>query len=120
MNKKYVLKKQHNILTLLSKKQTVGTKSYIIYYKTNSNDTKIAISASKKVGNAVVRNYEKRVCREIVSQMVSKVSDIHMLIVIKPEAVNLLFNEKEAQLYYLINKIRRNKGIKKGDKNENQ
>jgi ribonuclease P protein component len=119
MNKRYVLKKQHNILKLLTKKQTVGTKSYVVYFKNECENIKIAISASKKVGNSVERNYEKRVCREIVSQRIKDLENIHMLIVIKNEATKLQFNEKEAQINYLINKIIKKKQMK-GEINESK
>lgn len=105
MNKKYTLKKQHIILNLLSKKETVGTRNYVIYFKETNTDAKVAISVSKKVGNAVERNYQKRVCREIVSQRVKELKGHSLLLVVKPCAVNLLFNEKEEQINYLINKI---------------
>ena len=118
MNKKFILKKQHNITKLLAKKQTVGNKNYVIYYNNYNDDVKIAISASKKVGNSVERNYEKRVCREIISQRIKEMSSLNMLVVIKPTATELLFNEKEAQLNQLINKIILNKKYAKGESNE--
>jgi len=116
VNRKYSLKKQHIILNLLAKKDTVGNRNYVIYYNRTSDEAKIAISVSKKIGNAVNRNYQKRICREIVSQRLGELYGYSMLLVVKPSSNDLLFHEKEAQINFLLNKIIN----KKGDKNEKQ
>lgn len=110
MNRKYSLKKQHIILKLLQKKKTVGTKNYVIYYKETQKEFNIAISVSKKVGNAVERNYQKRVSREIIAQRAKELYGYSLVFVVKPTAVELEFNEKEAQINYLLNKIIYKKG----------
>ena len=38
----------------------------VIVVQNNLNYVRFAFSMSKKIGNAVIRNYEKRVCREFV------------------------------------------------------
>lgn len=116
MNRRYSLKKQYIIVRLLRDKKTVGSKNYTIYYKYTGEGLKIAISVSKKLGNAVQRNYQKRVCREIISQRARELMGYSIVFVAKPTSVDLLFNEKEAEINYLLNKII----YKKGDKNEKQ
>ena len=44
---------------------------------------KIAISISKHIGNAVVRNYEQRVHREIIRAMMCDLEHLEILFVIK-------------------------------------
>ena len=104
MNRKYSLKKQYIIARLLRDKKTVGSKNYVIYYKYTGDELKIAVQ----------RNYEKRVCREIISQRARLLQGYSMVFVAKPTSVDLLFNEKEAEINYLLNKII----YKKGEKNE--
>ena len=105
MNRRYSLKKQYIIVRLLRDKKTVGSKNYTIYYKYTGEGLKIAISVSKKLGNAVQRNYQKRVCREIISQRARELMGYSIVFVAKPTSVDLLFNEKEAEINYLLNKI---------------
>ena len=104
MKKIYSLKRKKDIELLLKIKKSVGNKYYAIYY-TDLSDTKIAISASKKLGNAVIRNYQKRVVREIIKKHMQKLNNKHLLIVVKKPALDIKFIEKEKQLDYLIKKV---------------
>lgn len=104
MKRKFSLKRKKDIETLLKIKKSVGNKYYAIYF-IKSESEKIAISASKKIGNAVLRNYQKRVVREILRKHMHKIKNTHMLIVVKKLAIDLNFKEKESQLNYLIKKV---------------
>jgi len=106
MNKKFVLKRNEEIGALISRRQSVGNKYYAIYYKKNEfKRPRIAISVSKRYGNAVKRNYEKRVTREIMREIIPLLPNLDILIVIKKELQKQKFNEKDAQLKYLFRKI---------------
>ncbi len=105
MNRRYSLKKNKDIEKLVHMKKSVGNKFYSIYYSNNNSEPRIAISASKKLGNAVARNYEKRVIREIVRPMISSITGYDILIVIKSTATSLSFIEKKGHVEYLLNKI---------------
>ena len=75
MNKKYILKKNYEIEKLVQRKNSVGNKYYAAYFiKTKEQNPSIAFSISKKIGNAVVRNYEKRVVKEIIRKEINKLS----------------------------------------------
>ena len=61
MNKKYILKKSYDIEKLLKDKKSVGSKYYVIYYKFSESEIpQIAVSVSKRVGNAVTRVHYMR------------------------------------------------------------
>lgn len=116
MNKSNILKKSYEIETLLKNKESVGSKYFVIYYKKKeNNDVRIAISASKKLGDAVVRNYQKRVIREILRKNLKKFEGLDLLFVIKANSLVLDYNEKENQIKYLIKKMNI-KGEKKNEK----
>jgi len=100
MNRKYSLKKNHDIKELLQKKQSVGNKYYVIYYDYIEGKTPlIALSVSRKVGNAVERNYEKRVVREIIRPLLETIENYKML----------SYVEKEENINYLIKKMKTQK-----------
>ena len=105
MNKKYSLKKNKDIEKLVHMKKSVGNKFYSMYYNENKIKTRIAISVSKKMGNAVQRNYQKRVVREIIRPLIHTIGNYDILIVIKTTAKGLSFNEKHDHINYLLNKI---------------
>lgn len=106
MNKKYILKKNHQIKALLDKKQTVGNKYYVVYYLKHDLDKPLfAVSVSKKFGNAVKRNYYKRVLKEILRKEVDFLKGYSFLVVAKTTIIELSFEEKSNELKFLLNKI---------------
>ena len=117
MNKKYILKKNYEIEKLVKKRNSVGDQYYAIYYNETINKMpKIAISISKHIGNAVVRNYEKRVHREIIRAMMCDLEHLEILFVIKQKSLMLSTqekNEKIKRLVEIINKKRRLKWKKR-------
>ena len=108
MNKNYILKKSHEIEELIKKKQSVGSKYYCAYYA-KSEDTKIGISVSKKLGKANVRNYQKRVTREILRDMISELEGFRILLVVKAQTLDLSFDDKQKQIRYILEKVLSNK-----------
>lgn len=81
------LKKSHDIASIVKQRKRITSSYYILYYQTNNTDIcKIAISVSKKYGNAVERNYAKRVVREIVRCKLEQINKFYIVIVIKNQA----------------------------------
>lgn len=63
----------------------------IFFYKKSKNDkdlTRIGLSVSKKVGNAVVRNRLKRVLRETFRKSQYKHLSVDLLVVVNPKVWN--------------------------------
>ena len=90
--------------------------TFLIYYNENKSDeVHIAISASKKLGDAVDRNYEKRVIRELFRKRIDKLKGFDMLFVIKTNSLELSFEEKNKQINYLLRKII-TKGVNNNEK----
>lgn len=105
MNKQISLKKNHEIQQLVSKKRSVGNKFYAVYYELG-DETKIAISISKKICKAHDRNYNKRVIREILRKNIELCEQIKFLIVIKEKSIALSFEEKEKEIKNLLKRIK--------------
>lgn len=106
MKKILRLKSNKEISKLVKIRNTVGNKYYVIY-TIDSDSTKIAISVSKKIGNAVTRNYQKRVVREIVSKRLNYIRNKNILIVVKTSCLDISFTEKEKVLENLLMKVKK-------------
>lgn len=104
MRKEIRLKDSDKIGLIVKKRQKVSSDIYTIYYQL-SNDLKIAVVAGKKIGDAVDRNYNKRVIREIVRPYIKQLKNIHAVIVTKEQANKVSFNEKKSNLEKLISKL---------------
>lgn len=105
MKKKYILKKNHDIEKLVRKRVSVGNKNYLIYYE-KGIDTKVCISISKKLGKAYIRNYQKRILKEILRKNFSLLVGYHFIIVIKKNSMDLPFQEKEKEIEKLLLRMR--------------
>lgn len=106
MNRKYSLKKNHDIDKLVKMRRSVGNRYYAIYYMITSDICpKIAISPSRQFRTAVERNREKRVLREIIRAKLETLSHLRMLIVVKTASQPLSFVQKDEQITRLLQKI---------------
>ncbi len=107
MNQQHRLKKNHDIEKLIKLRQSVGNKYYAIFFAASKNPlAQVAISPSRKFKTAVAKNYEKRVVREIIRPLLSELSFLKLLIVVKQGAGELSFAQKQEQIIYLLNKIK--------------
>lgn len=104
MNKKYSLRKNEEIEKLVKKRKTKGTKNFLLYFDKNE-ETKIAISVSKKLGNAVFRNKQKRQIKDIIRRNIEKIEGIKILIVLKEKGTLLSYQEKEKEILKIVNQI---------------
>lgn len=105
MNKQYILKKNHDIDSLVKEKQSVGNTYFAIYYR-KSESLQIVVSVSKKLGKAVVRNYQKRVIKEILRKNMELIPSVDMLVVVKFNSLNLTYQEKENEIIKLIKRFK--------------
>ena len=60
-----MIKKSRDFDDIIKNNRFVKNNNYIIYYRNNNEQTRFGISVGKKIGNAVARNYHKRVIRNI-------------------------------------------------------
>ncbi len=67
MEKKKVLRKNEDFACVYKKGKSVGDKYVVIFFlKNGKRYNRIAFLASKKVGNAVVRNRARRLMKEVI------------------------------------------------------
>lgn len=107
MKKIYRVKKNEDIEKIIKSKNSVGNKNYIIYIKKNSeaNHFRLAMSVSKKIGNAVVRNRQKRLIRQVFNKYKLEIKPFDIFVIARNNSINLLYSEVESNLLHLLNKI---------------
>ena len=106
MKKIYRIKKSEDIQQIIKKKISVGNKNYIIYIMKNSEAKhfRLAMSVSKKIGNAVVRNRQKRLIKQVIIEHKQQILPFDIFVIARSNVVNLAFNEVESNIIYLLNK----------------
>lgn len=110
MNRKYSLKRTKDIDRVYHLKNSVGSKYYVVYFAPSlATLPRVAISISKRCGNAPLRNYEKRVMRELLRPYLAKIKNGDYLFVIKQQATTITYQAKQAQIDYLLQKLMKNK-----------
>ncbi len=97
------------IVKLQNSPHKLYSRFYVILYEDNPN-TGFAFIASKKVGNAVIRNQSKRYLREFIRLNYHTVNKKHILIICKKTILNALtkgakYSEFEKDLHSALKKI---------------
>ena len=118
MKKEYRVKKTLEIEMILKNKIYKSNQYFSVYKRINSETShfRYAISVGKKIGNAVTRNYYKRLITASISNFDIKLNDnVDVFIIAKPNIINLDYNDIYKELKYLFLK---QKLINQGEKND--
>lgn len=114
MKKINIVKESRDFQKIMSTGICLKDKNLVIYYKENNNNySRFGISVGKKIGNAVVRNYYKRVLRNIVDhnkKICSNKKDY--IIIVRKNCLITDYQKIEKSFIYLI------QSSQKGEKNE--
>ncbi len=105
MKKEYRIKKSKDIETILRKKRSSGNKYYIIYV-TENHETKhfrLAMSVSKKLGNAVVRNRIKRQIKHVILDFKLNIKNYNVFIIARKDCIDLAYKDRKVQIKKLLN-----------------
>ncbi len=106
MKKEYRIKKSSEIDAIFKNKQSRGNKYFAIYVSPNKEELhfRFAMSVGKKYGNAVERNLVKRRVRHIVQSFKEQFICMRFVIVIKPQAKTLVYEDIKTKLHDLFKK----------------
>lgn len=103
MKKKYRLKRNHDIASVVFSKNRISKYNFNVYFvHTEEENSKFAISVSKKIGGAVVRNYYKRIIREITRPFLDKIKYKKVVIVIKQKCLSSNYSELKGELTKIL------------------
>lgn len=108
MKKSEIVKKSLEFDKIIKHGKCVKNNSFVIYYFDNLDGKKrFGISVSKKIGNAVTRNYYKRVIRKICDinkNIYSNGKDY--IIIMRVRGLGLSFRKLNEDVLELIQKIK--------------
>lgn len=106
MRKEYRIKKSGEIDAIFKLKQSKGNRFFVVYSVQNTKEKhfRFALSVGKKYGNAVERNLIKRRIRAIVQLFKEQFNCSNFVIVIKPLAKELNYQEIKNNLQDLFEK----------------
>jgi ribonuclease P protein component len=108
MRKDYRIKKNQEIENIIKGKKKTGNKNYIIYIKENSEAKhfRLATSVSKKIGNAVTRNRQKRLIRQVFNQFKERILPFDIFVIAKSNAITLTYDEVMEEICNLLSRLK--------------
>ena len=102
------IKANDDFATTIKKGRAQRDQSYVIHYCTNSlNYTRVGISVSSKLGNAVVRNHIKRQIRSMCDELIDYNQSLDIVIVAKQGFLNNSYDDNKESLNKLLNFVDR-------------
>ena len=108
MKKTYRVKKNEEIGNILNGQKKQGNKNYIIYTKKDSeaNHFRLAMSVSKKLGNAVVRNRQKRLIKQVFIEKKNEIQAYDIFVIAKNNSINLTYDEVKKEICNLLTRLK--------------
>ena len=108
MKVKYRVKSHEDFQEVIKQKKTVSNRIYVLYFKKNElSHSRVGISTSKKLGNAVVRNKIRRQVRMMAQQIINFDNSIDYCIIVRKTYLDSSFEENKKELSILIEKVNR-------------
>lgn len=108
MKVKYRVKTHEDFQEVIKEKKTVSNRIYVLYYKKNElNHSRVGISSSKKLGNAVTRNKIRRQIRMMAQQVINFENSIDYCIIVRKSYLKQTFEDNKKELSILIEKANR-------------
>lgn len=110
MKKEEVVKNNREFDYIIKNGNSRKNNEFVIYYKDNDKEyNRFGISVSKKIGNAVTRNYYKRVIRNLCDKSKNLYSNNKDYIIIMRKGLSSLnFEEAYRSINDLLKKINNN------------
>lgn len=105
MKKEYRVKKNEEISLIFKKGKSVANKQFVLYIleKKDQDHLRLAVSVSKKLGNAVKRNRIKRLMKESVFQLSDELKQSYdYLLIARMPCVEMDFHEMKKSISHVF------------------
>ncbi len=105
MQKRLRLRKREDFSRVFKHGKAAANHQFVLYYKPSkeAEPFRFGVSASKKVGNAVVRNRIRRRVKEVVRHMEEKVSArVDIVLIVRKPAIDLAPDELKRSLLHVF------------------
>ena len=98
MKKINVLKNNRDFNRIIENSKPYRTQNFIIYLERNDSQLyNFGISVGKKIGNAVTRNYYKRIIRNIIDEKIYQ-NGFNCIIILKKSVLNCNYESLKINL----------------------
>jgi len=105
LQRQYRLAKREDFSKVYRVGKSVANRQFVVYAMTNRKtaDFRVGISASKKLGNAVVRNRLRRLVKEIIRHEAERIAPgFDLIVIVRKPAVGLAYKEMEKSLLHVL------------------
>ncbi|MFC4601324.1 ribonuclease P protein component [Cohnella hongkongensis] len=115
MHRKLRLRKREDFNTVYRYGKSFANSQFVVYWRKRAptGTFRMGVSASSKLGGAVVRNRLRRMVKEIVRLNAAKLQeDIDLILIVRKPALSLSYKEMEGSILHVLRKA----GLLKGSK----
>ncbi len=100
-----MLKQHSEFRHVYNRGKSAHSRSCVVFYLPKNGEKKIGYTASKKVGNAVIRNRSKRRLRALFRQSQEKLLDGHYVFVAKAALHETPYITLQKDINYVLKKL---------------
>ncbi|WP_239615399.1 ribonuclease P protein component [Cohnella mopanensis] len=119
MHRKLRLRKREDFNVVYRYGRSFANSQFVVYWRKRSQrgTFRMGVSASSKLGGAVVRNRLRRMVKEIVRLNASKLlEDMDLILIVRKPALSLPYKEMEGSILHVLRKAGLLKGSNQGAK----
>jgi ribonuclease P protein component len=107
MRKALRIKNAREFQSIIGKRHYFTNKCFVLYHaRRSSEQARVGITVSKKLGNAVVRNKIKRQCRMMMQELMTFEENFDLICIVRGGYLMQSYNENKKELETLLKKIK--------------